>query len=206
MSTTLTNNGNSTATQRKTLASQLDRLDSILDALDIGLKEAVATAVEGAVEQAVRQAVEQAVQQAVQGLIAEVLTNADALALLRAALAPEPAPAPPPPPPPPPKRAPSRSGGLGSWLWKRAAQACSAVCNGVRHVAGAAKKALNVARPYKKPLLIAAGVGTGVAVAACLAGPVLAGPAAWVAGFLGTLAVRAGATVRNTLGLSPAAT
>jgi hypothetical protein len=65
---------------------------------------------------------------------------------------------------------------------------------------------VNLARPYRKPLLVAAGVGTGVAVAACLAGPWLAGPAAWVAGFLGTLAVRAGATVRKSLGLAPAVT
>src|SRR5439155_25922717 len=46
---------------RKTLASQLDRLDSILDGLSEGLNEAVATAVQGAVELAVRQAVGQAV-------------------------------------------------------------------------------------------------------------------------------------------------
>jgi hypothetical protein len=123
--------------------------------------------------------------------------------MLRATLAPEPATAPPPPPPAP---APSRSGGLGSWLWKRATQVCSAVCNGVRHVADAVKGALHIAKPYKKPLLIAAGVGTGVAVAACMAGPVLAGPAAWLGGFLGSLAVRAGAAVRNTLDLAPAVT
>src|SRR5262245_8590402 len=49
--------------ERKTLASQLDRLDSILDALSDGLNQAVATAVEGAVERAVRQAVGQAVKQ-----------------------------------------------------------------------------------------------------------------------------------------------
>ena len=84
MTTTTIDNGSSTSSQRKTLASQLDRLDSILDALDIGLKEAVATAVQGAVEQAVREAVTQAVTQAVQGLIAEVLSNPDALALVRA--------------------------------------------------------------------------------------------------------------------------
>src|SRR5262249_15133026 len=152
----------------------------ILDALDIGLKEAVSSAVQGAVEQAVREAVQQAVEQAVRGLVSEVLTNPDALTILRAALAPEPTPAPPPPPPQP--RA-ARSGGLASWLWKRPTQACSSVSNGVRHVAGAVKQALHIAKPYRKPLLIAAGVGTGVAIAACLAGPWLAGPAAWLGGF-----------------------
>src|SRR5262249_50668272 len=54
---------------RKTLASQLDRLDSILDALSDGLNEAVATAVEGAVERAVRQAVGQAVKETMQAVL-----------------------------------------------------------------------------------------------------------------------------------------
>jgi hypothetical protein len=42
---------------RKNLASQLDRMDSILDALAIGLNEAVATVVEKAVKEAVQAAV-----------------------------------------------------------------------------------------------------------------------------------------------------
>src|SRR5947209_4659050 len=114
MTTTINNsNGNGTAAHRKTLSSQLDRLDSILDAL----------------------------------------------AVLRATLAPEPAPVPPPPPPAP---QPSRSGGLGSWLWRKATQACAAVCQGARKVASTVKQALGMAMPYKKPLLVAAGVGTGV--------------------------------------------
>jgi hypothetical protein len=49
--------------QRKTLASQLDRLDGILDGLDRALTGAV------------QDAVEQAVKQAVQAVLAEVLTN-----------------------------------------------------------------------------------------------------------------------------------
>src|SRR5262245_63641128 len=71
---------------RKTLASQLDRLDSILDALSDGLNEAVATAVEGAVERAVRQAVGQAVKETMQSLLTEVLSNADLLGALRTVL------------------------------------------------------------------------------------------------------------------------
>src|SRR5947199_8931440 len=78
---------------RKTLASQLDRLDSILDGLSEGLNEAVATAVQGAVELAVRQAVGQAVKETLQAVIAEALTNADLIAAFRnvapAALPPE---------------------------------------------------------------------------------------------------------------------
>src|SRR5262245_16132650 len=71
---------------RKTLASQLDRLDGILDALSDGLNEAVATAVEGAVERAVRQAVGQAVKETMQSLLTEVLGNADLLSALRPVL------------------------------------------------------------------------------------------------------------------------
>jgi hypothetical protein len=52
---------------RKTLASQLDRLDSILDGLSEGLDQAVA--------QAVREAVGLAVQEAVQAVLTELLTN-----------------------------------------------------------------------------------------------------------------------------------
>ena len=52
---------------RKTLASQLDRLDSILDGLSEGLHQAVA--------QAVREAVGLAVREAVQAVLAELLSN-----------------------------------------------------------------------------------------------------------------------------------
>src|SRR6516164_4266489 len=95
---TTTTNGQ----ERKTLASQIDRLHSILDGLSDNLNEAVATAVQGAVELAVRQAVGQAVKEAVQAVLTEVLTNADLLAAVRGIL-----PAPPPPDAPmtdPPER------------------------------------------------------------------------------------------------------
>jgi hypothetical protein len=63
MSKTLETNGQT----RKTLASQLDRLDGILDGLSEGLNQAVA--------QAVREAVGLAVQEAVQAVLTELLTN-----------------------------------------------------------------------------------------------------------------------------------
>src|SRR5262245_53197120 len=91
---------------RKTLASQLDRLDSILDGLSDALNGAVASAVEGAVERAVRQAVGQAVKETLQAVIAEALTNPDLLAAARTLLAPgSPAdvPADPPEPREPPR-------------------------------------------------------------------------------------------------------
>lgn len=54
---------------RKSLASQIDRLDSMLDGLADGLNEAVVMAV--------KQAVEVAVQEAVKSVLIEVLTNAE---------------------------------------------------------------------------------------------------------------------------------
>jgi hypothetical protein len=63
MTTTTTPRTNINGQQRKTLASQLDRLDGILDGLDAALASAV------------QEAVEQAVKQAVQSVLTEVLTN-----------------------------------------------------------------------------------------------------------------------------------
>src|SRR5947209_5822508 len=81
---------------RKTLATQLDRLDSILDGLSDGLNEAVATAVQQAVATAVQQAV------------VEVMTNAELERLLHPS-----APQPPTPPYPTPPR--SRGRQAGGW-------------------------------------------------------------------------------------------
>ena len=63
--------------QRKSLAFQIDRLDTMLDGLAVGLIEAVA--------QAVRAAVALAVKEAVQAVLTEVLTNPAVLAKLQAA-------------------------------------------------------------------------------------------------------------------------
>ncbi len=61
--TTTTTRTASNGQPRKTLSSQLDRLDGILDGLDSALTGAV------------QDAVEQAVKQAVQAVLTEVLTN-----------------------------------------------------------------------------------------------------------------------------------
>ena len=63
MTATTTPRTTSNGQPRKTLASQLDRLDGILDGLDAALAGAV------------QDAVEQAVKQAVQAVLTEVLTN-----------------------------------------------------------------------------------------------------------------------------------
>jgi hypothetical protein len=79
MTKTLETNGPT----RKTLASQLDRLDSILDGLSEGLDQAVA--------QAVREAVGLAVQEAVQAILTELLTNPSLRAQLQKAAPDDPA-------------------------------------------------------------------------------------------------------------------
>src|SRR5262245_26918627 len=63
--------------QRKSLASQIDRLDTMLDGLADGLTDAVAQAVQGAVALAVKEAV--------QAVLTELLTNPAVLATLQAA-------------------------------------------------------------------------------------------------------------------------
>jgi hypothetical protein len=68
---------------RKTLASQLDRLEGILGGLDSALAGAV------------QEAVEQAVKQAVQAVLTEVLTNRDLQEQLQQAAQPAPPPEPP---------------------------------------------------------------------------------------------------------------
>src|SRR5215469_7313580 len=66
--------------QRKTLASQLDRLDGILDGLDSALTGAV------------QEAVSMAVKQAVQAVLTEVLSNRDLQEQLQQAAPPPPRP------------------------------------------------------------------------------------------------------------------
>jgi len=68
---------------RKTLASQLDRLEGMLNGLDSALAGAV------------QEAVEQAVKQAVQAVLTEVLTNRELQEQLQQAAQPEPPPEPP---------------------------------------------------------------------------------------------------------------
>ena len=71
MSTATDTNGRT----RKSLASQLDRMDGILDALSEGLNQAVETAVERAAGQAVRRAVVE--------VLAELAASPDVLAMTR---------------------------------------------------------------------------------------------------------------------------
>src|SRR5262245_9180111 len=149
--------------QRKTLASQLDRLDGILDALSDGLNEAVAHTVE--------QAVGTAVRGAVQAVLNELFTNPVTLARLSDALAlavpvAQASPVAPAVPAPPVDQEPGRLKGhferARSWLacgWDKARSAVAAGLNVLGAAARQAKAGWQRAQPYRGPLLLAAGVG-----------------------------------------------
>jgi hypothetical protein len=86
--------------ERKTLAGQIDRLDTILDGLSEALSESVSTAVQ--------EAVSLAVKVAVQTVLTEVLTNPDLRDRLQ------------PPPPAPPSSGGSSSTSLSSRIRSQA--------------------------------------------------------------------------------------
>src|SRR5262245_32237682 len=174
--TTTTTNGQA----RQTLASQLDRLDSILDGLSDALHGAVASAVEGAVERAVKQAVGEAVRETLQAVITEVVSNPDLVAAARTLLAPgSPADVPADPPEPP------RS------LFRRA-------------LTSLARSGWRLFSRFRGRLLAACGVGLAAGALTYLAGPWLAVAASSAAGFVTTLAVQAASGLRK-LFCSPAA-
>ncbi len=197
---TTTANGES----RKTLASQLDRLDSILD----GLSDALNGAVAAAVEQAVRQAVGLAVKETLQAVIAEALTNADLLAAARTLLAPGIQAGTPADPPGRPgclfrRACDGVKAGLGV-----AAAACGRAGACLLRQAAALKAAAGAGwlllRRFRGRLLAACGVGLATGALTYVAGPWLGVAASSAAGFVTTLAVQAASGLRRLL-CSPAA-
>jgi hypothetical protein len=194
MTTTTSAAGNSRA--RKTLASQIDRLDAVLDGLADGLNEAVADAVKNAVGLAVREAVQAAPQ------------------LPPAALSPEMSREPPPALPRPKPPRPGARERLGSlWRGVRAGLAglglaCAARWAQARAWAGRALAGLaarcRTAGKYRREILTALGVGAGVAAAAWFAGPWLAAALSGVGGFVTALAVQGWLWLRKALALEPA--
>ncbi len=198
MTTTLTPNGQ----QRRTLATQLDRLEGILDGLGQNLTIAVAAAVEQAVHQAVEQAVSQAasrtvdlavrqavslaVQEAVQAVITEVLTNAD----LRAALA--------PPVEERPPRGALAQGLAHAWNWTK-----NRLAAGLRLAKRGAKalgRGVRTLGPVKGPLAVAAGVAA-VGTALYFTWPWLAVAWGFAAGVVVSKLRRAREGLRRVLGI-----
>jgi hypothetical protein len=194
--TTTTTNGQ----VRKTLASQLDRLDSILDGLSDALNGAVASAVEGAVERAVKQAVGEAVRETLQAVIAEVVSNPDLLAAARTLLtAGSPADVPPDQPdlPEPPRGLFRRAGDKVQAGLAAAGSACAAVAGQVTGIKTVARAAWGLTKRFKGRVLAACGVGVAAGAATLLAAPWLGVAAASVVGFCGTLALKARDALRG---------
>jgi hypothetical protein len=133
--------------ERKTLASQIDRLDSILDGLSDALNESVSTAVQ--------EAVSLAVKEAVQTVLTEVLTNPE----LRDCLQPPS----PQPPPAPPRSGGSSSTSLGSQIRSQAGSLSSQMEGHCRRWIDKLRQAGSVVRTV---LLAGAGI---VVATACVA-------------------------------------
>jgi hypothetical protein len=202
---TTTTNSTTNGRRRPTLSDQIDRLDRTLDGLAEALNEAVADAVKAAVGAAVREAV--------QATLAEILTNPEVLAALRACAAPPPLPAPPPVPKKPGLwerlgrvcqkarawlaglREDGRAGlrRVGAWLaglWRGAAGGCASLWGRCRSLG-----------QFKYELLAALGVGTAASLAAWFGGPYLAALCSGVGGFAAAVAVQGWLWLRRTLGL-----
>jgi hypothetical protein len=180
---------------RKSLASQLDRLDQILDCLSDGLNEAVATAV--------KEAVAVAVEQAVRTALCEVLTNADVLALVRGAA--EQSQTSQPTSKPVGVRVRERIGKVMAWIGHRLRQfgrMCCVAKNRVQTGVATFRRRLEMLRPFRTPILIALSVGMVAGVAAYFAGPWLSAVASGIGGFATTLAVQVGLWLRRMLGTS----
>jgi hypothetical protein len=193
---------------RKTLASQLDRLDSILDGLSDALNGAVASAVEGAVERAVRHAVSEAVKETLQAVITEVVANPDLVAAARTLLAPgTPNPTPADAPADPPERPKGLfqracdkvKAGLGA-----AASACGYAVGQAAGIKPVARAGWQLAKKFKGRVLLACGVGVAAGVVTYGVGPWLGVAAAAVSGFVATLAVKARNALRNLFCPAPA--
>jgi hypothetical protein len=178
---------------RPTLATQIDRLDSLLDGLSENLTEAVADAVRAAV------------LTAVQTVLTEVLTNPEVLARLRDAL--------PPATPATPKAAlvsgptmKERLAKVWSWLGAKVRSmvgGCQGGLNwlgqGAAHVQERVQKVgkavwlrIRLLRHFRGKLLLALGVGVAAGVAAFLAAPWLAALLSGLGGFMTAVAVQGG--------------
>lgn len=197
---------------RKSLASQIDRLDRVLDGLADNLNEAVASAV--------KEAVGLAVQEAIRGVLREILTNPALIAKLQGAVMPA-SPAGPTVPKPGLKE---RVGKVLSWLSKRvqsarqvcfgwlrqgrqgavtAANSACQVCNTLKqatiHKLALVWLRLQLARHFWAQLLTAILVGSASGIAVFFAEPWLAAIAGGIGGFTVTLAVEAELLLRRLL-------
>ncbi|MBP3957840.1 hypothetical protein J8F10_21515 [Gemmata sp. G18] len=179
---------------RKHLADQLDRLDSIIDALAEGLNGAVADACREGTRLAVKDA------------IVEILTNPELRALLVPQAAPVPAPPPIPAVPPEPKkpglwtRIKARVAATRAALVGFAAKTKAAVTTKIAAVTGAvsaAGAAAGEALPVRRALTVAIGVGLVVALVCSQVPESASAAVAGIGAACTTVAVQVGAWLKR---------
>jgi hypothetical protein len=204
MTTTTLNNG-----LRKSLASQLDRLDSILDGLADNLNEAVAMATATSVKEVLSIAVEKAVHAA----LVEVLSNAElqkrlATSQMKPAV-------------PMSMRLVQTASSCWSWvtksakvIWKKAAALAGSLIATVSVKSQQVREQIvrttrkgwmllsaltTLASRFRWQIVIATGIGVLVGVVCYLGGREIASAVCGFAGFVGSLASDAVAKVRRLL-------
>ena len=182
--------------QRKTLASQIDRLDSIIDDLSDGLNQAVA--------HAVTQAVTVAVQQAVEGVVQAVTANPQLLHNLAGRLPPSTDPDAEQPNVSPAADKPAGPvARVRRWMLARLRQGGEA-CAAVKRRAGALLAGVydRLSRPR---LLTVLTFGTAVAVLAYFYGPLLAAGAGFLTAWLTARLLSARDALRRLMTAEPIA-
>ena len=193
MTTTTLDNG-----VRKTLASQIDRLDSILDGLAENLNQAVADSVKGAVTVAV--------QEAVHAALVEILSNAEVRRRLSVQ-------------PPVLVRLAEKARSCWSWLagtakavWSKVIATATAAGDKVRQAPQRVVRCArtgwmlmttlaSLAKRFRTQLLVALAVGVLVGVVCYVAGREVASAVCGLAAFAGSLAAEVGSRLRELLPL-----
>ena len=208
MANTLSANGR---TQRKSWAEQIDRLDAILDGLAEGINDTVVAAVQAAVRTAVAEVLtNEELRRRLQpvaagpaptggwagrllgkaraclgGLLRLVAAGcAGAAAAFRKAWA---------------RGAEALGAGPGT-ARTRAAAVCGRVASAARRLWTKVVALQCLARRFRRPVLVALGVGSAAGVLAYFSGPWAAAAAGWLSGFVTALAVQAGVALRKVLG------
>jgi hypothetical protein len=198
---TMTTNGRPA---RPTLATQIDRLDTLLDGLSENLTEAVADAVKAAVVQAV------------QTVLTEVLTNPEVLAKLRDALPPATPASLPMATPAARPRWKERLAKVWCCLGAKVRAVLGACQDGINWLCGGATRVkervqkagqavwlrLRLLRHFRCQLLLAVGVGVAAGVAAFLAAPWLAALLSGLGGFMTAIVVQGGVVLLRLATLS----
>jgi hypothetical protein len=187
-------------TERKTLSNQLDRLDSIIDALDVGLT--------GAITDAVKDSVSTAVAQTVRATLYELVSNPDVQMFVRNLVPPTPPVVNATPEPKQEPRVPSiprpRSGLSAAWDWSlskvkgfglairsRLGKIRSGIVGGFRNI--------NEICPLKRPFLIALAMGLVFGVVGYFSAPWLAGVLSGLGAMIATMGAQLALWVKRLL-------